>query len=205
MNLIYINTKRSIFFITILFLGNINLVKAQFSIPPSRISTPYGTVNTPGVDSPRYYGFNNADPISGKYDFTIVLLNDSSFTKKTKIKIDLKTNHCDLRWKSKGIIHTINPKETKEIYRTTFDNRRIKGIPLDTCWAFLIDSGKIRTYSITSDFNSPTIGYIQSGVNGKILALTPDNLKQLVGNSPAMLKLIDKNKLLKAIKEYNSK
>ncbi|UIR56505.1 hypothetical protein LZQ00_01485 [Sphingobacterium sp. SRCM116780] len=205
MNVIHLPIKRLIFFITLLSLGNIIPVKAQFSIPPSRISTPYGKVNIPGVYSPRIYSFNGASPVSGKYDFTIVLLNDSSFTTKTKIKIDLEKNHCDLNWKSKGIQHTITPKETKEIYRTTFDNRRITGIPLDTCWAFLIDSGKIRTYSITSDFNSPTICYIQSGKNGKLLALTPDNLRPLIGDNPAVLKLVDKNKLLKAIKDYNNR
>jgi hypothetical protein len=174
---------------------------AQFVSVPTKINTPYGSATIPTqVYMPRHYNYGNG-VINRKYNYTIVLLNDSTIEVKTKINIDDPVNF--LSWGKKDNKTIIRPPDTKEIYRIGADGRKVAGIPMDSCWAFLVDTGKIRTYSITSDIDVPSIAYIQKGENGTILDLTRESMEQMVGDNQRILALVKKNKLLKAIKEYN--
>jgi hypothetical protein len=96
------------------------------------------------------------------------------------------------------------PKQTKEIFWVDYlGGSKVVGKPLDSCWIFLSDSGKIRTYSLTAEMDDPMIGYIQKGENNAILPLTEENLKPMVNDNEKALQLADKKKLLKAIEVYN--
>lgn len=185
-------------------------VKAQFS-PPMTIQTPFGSGTIPGhgMMNFHYHFYGKKIPANGKYDYTIVLLNDSTISTKTILNIDFAKNHTSISWEEgKGKerkTHSVSPRETKEIYRMVLGEYKLTGIPLDSTWAFLVDKGKIRTYSVTSDFREPTIAYFQYGIKGAILPLTKDNLRPLIEEDPEVVKLVDKNKLVRAIKRYNEK
>jgi hypothetical protein len=179
---------------------------AQFSVP-TKISTPYGsrTIWTPGYTKwHQNYGNQKGGIVSNPYNFTIVLLNDSSFEVKGKINLDSSVS--SLKWGKKENAGIIKPFETKEIYRMAGE-KKIRGVPgADSCWLFLADSGKINTYSVTSELDYPTIAYIQNGNDGEIVPLNAGRLIDIVGiDDESILSLIRKEKLTKAIKKYNNK
>jgi hypothetical protein len=174
--------------------------KAQFSTPTT-IKTPYGnrTIWTPGPGM-RFPNYNQGF-VNRKHNFTIVLLNDSSFEVKAKINIEDSVN--SIKWGKSEEQHTIVPSETKEIYRTGV-NGKIRGIPKDSCWLFLIKPAKISTYSISSEMDNPLINFIQKGDDGEILPLLAINVEDMVSDNEKALALAKKGKLLKAIQKYNS-
>jgi hypothetical protein len=174
---------------------------AQWVNMPTTIRTPNGNVkiNTP-VYMPMYRNYYYQKP-NRKHDYTIVYLNDSIQTVKAKINIS-DSVHC-LQWGKKSSLATVKPSETKEIYRLDEIGEKLIGKPLDSCWIFLSDHGKINTYSITSEMEDPMIAYIQKGDTGAIVLLTEENLKEMVKDNEEALKLADKKKLLKAIEKYN--
>jgi hypothetical protein len=172
---------------------------AQYSTPMT-IKTPYGnrTIWTPSTT--RFPTNYNQGFVNRKHNFTIVLLNDSSFEVKAKINIEEDIN--SIKWGKGEEQHTIVPSETKEIYRTGI-NGKIRGIPRDSCWLFMIKPGKISTYSISSEMDNPLINYIQKG-DGEILPLLAMNVEDMVSDNEKALALVKKGKLLKAIEKYNS-
>ena len=95
----------------------------------------------------------------------------------------------------------IKPKDTKQIMQM-YDGKLMVGIPADTCWLFKVDEGDISIYAPfpTGDNNYYTA--IQK-VDGPILPLTKENLKNMVGNDPRLIELIDKGKVFQAIWKYN--
>lgn len=130
-----------------------------------------------------------------------MLLNDSTFQVRGEINIRDSIN--SLTWKKGKNEQTVLPSETKEIYRTNF-TRKIRGIPKDNCWIFLVKKGKISTYSISSDIESaPMINYIQKG-EGEIVPIDPTTLEDMVGDNEKALMLLRKGDFLKAIEKYNS-
>lgn len=147
--------------------------------------------------------YNQGSTIANlKHNYMIVLLNDSTIEAKTKIDINSTVN--SLSWGKKDNKTIIRPHDTKEIYRIDRTGKKITGIPMDSCcWAFLVDTGKIRTYSITSEIDAPMIAYIQMGEGGEIVSLTAENLSPMIADNEKALALVKKDKLLKAIKEYN--
>jgi hypothetical protein len=173
---------------------------AQFSTPTT-IKTPYGnrTIWTPSTT--RFPTNYNQGFVNRKHNFTIVLLNDSSFEVKAKINIDDSVN--SIKWGKGEEQHTIVPSETKEIYRTGV-NGKVRGIPKDSCWLFLVKPGKISTYSISSEMDNPLINFIQKGEGGEILPLLAMNVEDMVSDNEKALALAKKGKLLKAIEKYNS-
>jgi len=138
--------------------------------------------------------------VNRKHNFTIVLLNDSSFEVKAKINIEDSVN--SIKW-DKGEEHrTITPSETKEIYRSSIKGK-IRGVPRDSCWIFLVEKGKISTYSVSSDIeNYPMINYIQKS-DGDIVSLNSTSLENMVSDNEKALVLVKKGKFLKAIEKYN--
>ncbi|MFC3352614.1 hypothetical protein [Sphingobacterium zeae] len=182
-----------------------NRALAQFS-PPTTIRTPSGNVTLPGLYTPRFYSFNS-EPISSRYKFYIVLKNDSTVVAKTKIKLRTTTVPSEISWREKGKKHTVTPDQTKEIYRIDYWNKKIKGIPQDSCWLFLVDTvsheQRIRRYSMTADINQPSISHFKMEKAKEILPLKKETLEPYVEGNEKAKKLLSKNKLLKVIEELN--
>lgn len=175
---------------------------SQFVTVPTKISTPYGKVTTYTMRYAPWLHYNNNATFSNqKYKFYILFLNDSLVEAKARINIDDSINTLEWGKKEKKVV--IKPTETKEIYRIDNFGKKISGIPHDSCWLFLVDTGRIRTYSVTSDIDFPLIGYIQKGKDEPILPLTKENLLPLVADNEKTKKLVEKEKLLKAINVYN--
>lgn len=172
---------------------------AQFSTPMT-IKTPYGnrTIWTPSTT--RFPITYNQRFVNRKHNFTIVLLNDSSFEVKAKINIEDSIN--SIKWGKGEEQHTVVPSETKEIYRTGI-NGKVRGIPRDSCWLFLVKKGKISTYSISSEMDNPLINYIQKGDDGEIFPLLAMNVEDMVSDNEKALALAKKGKLVRAIEKYN--
>ncbi|MCS4228740.1 hypothetical protein [Sphingobacterium sp. BIGb0165] len=179
---------------------------AQF-LPPTTIRTPYGNVTTPGHYMPRFYSSFKKEPVSSRYEFYIVLKNDSTVVSKTKIKLRTATKPSEISYKEKGIKYTVTPDQTKEIYRIDYRKNKIKGIPQDSCWLFLVDTvkyqRKIRRYSMTADINDPAISHFKIDKMNEILPLQKSTLEPHVQENEKAKKLVSKNKLLKAIEELN--
>ena len=174
----------------------------QFVTVPTKISTPYGKVTIPTRQYAPWMHFNNGSAFSNpKYKFYIVLLNDSLVEAKARINIDDSINTLEWGKKEKKVV--IKPTETKEIYRIDNFGKKISGIPHDSCWLFLVDTGRIRTYSVTSDIDYPLIGYIQKGKDEPILPLTKDNLLVMVAGNEKASRLAEKENLKRAINVYN--
>ena len=183
-------------------------ISAQWMPATRTISTPRGDVKIrDAVWMPRYRNYYSQKS-NGKYnyanrkhDYTIVYLNDSVLTVKAKINID-DSVHC-LEWGKKAELNSVRPNETKEIYRLDEVGDKLTGKPLDSCWIFLTDRGKINTYSVTSEMDDPLIAYIQKGDSGEILSLTEENVKAMINDNDEALKLLEQKGLLKAIEKYN--
>jgi len=173
----------------------------QFVSVPTKVSTPRGNVTVPTqVYLPMYHNYSNR-PTNKKHVFTIVLLNDS--TLEAKAKINISDSVHSLKWGKKENERIIMPSDTKEIYRIADDGRKITGLPRDSCWIFLVEEGRIRKYSITSETDYPTVAFIQKEGIGSIVSLTKENLLGMVGDNERAVSLAKKGKLLKAIDLYN--
>lgn len=192
--------------ILILFVIIICPVKsfAQFINVPTKINTPYGQKTIPNqVYAPwmKYNNFSGDVDVSQKHNFFIVLLNDSIIKAKGVIHIEDSIHHLEYgklndKW-------MVRPFETKQVYRLSGE-RRITGISHDSHWLFLIDTGSIKTYSVLSELDQPLIVYIQKDTSGPLLPFTMENVISLVGDNKKALKLAVREKLLKAIQEYNT-
>lgn len=133
--------------------------------------------------------------------------NDSTVVAKTKIKLRTATAPSEISWREKGKKYTVTPDQTKEIYRIDYWNKKIKGIPQDSCWLFLVDTvsheKRIRRYSMTADINQPAISHFKMEKAKEILPLKKETLEPYVEGNEKAKKLLSKNKLLKAIEELN--
>ncbi|QRY57463.1 hypothetical protein [Sphingobacterium siyangense] len=189
----------------LVMLGNLSQVFAQFRAPYT-MRTPGGNITIPGSYAPILYSFDR-EPISSRYKFYIVLKNDSTVVAKTKIKLRTATAPSEISWREKGKKYTVTPDQTKEIYRIDYWNKKIKGIPQDSCWLFLVDTvsyeKRIRRYSMTADINQPAISHFKMEKAKEILPLKKETLEPYVEGNEKAKKLLSKNKLLKAIEELN--
>jgi hypothetical protein len=180
----------------------LNPIHSQYYSPPTRISTPRGNVTIPGHWNGSYHFYNwNNGKVSNKYDYTIVLLNDSLKEVYARINISDSVNTIEVGKKENKIV--FKPKDTKEVYRFDPDGNKITGIPNDSCWVFLISIGKINTYSITSEMDKESTDFIQKGEKGILYSLTKENVLEMVKDNEEALDKAKKGKLLKAISIYN--
>ena len=191
------NRSLSTFFFIVLF----HATFAQVMHVPTTIQTPYGNVShSYPVGSPHYYyGHGNISP---KYRFTVVLVDDSTFTAKTRIDYSSDTHSLTIKG-PRGQKQKIYPFYTKTIFRVDENGRKIFGIPTDSCWLFKSQPGKINAYSFLAERGMLYVIAIQEGNHGPIVPLTKDNLLPMVGTDPKILKLIEKGKLTKAVAEFN--
>lgn len=172
----------------------------SFSPPPKQPVIPSTTPESKPF-SPRVFYFGSNKPLNGKYTFTIVFNDGSSVEKKAAI--DIKAEVHTIKWKENSEKYVITPNETKEIFRMDEGGKKIKGIPMDSCWAFRVGGRRIITYSVTSDVEAPTIAFIQNGREAPIVPLTKENLEPMVAGNEKAFELVQKGKLLKAVDEYN--
>ena len=191
-------------FFTFLLLISMKVCLAQGIMVPrtSTLQTPYGKVQTTSYSyMPMHYGGKTS---SMKYQFEIVFYFDS--TLNTRAKIDFSDNRHSMKVKSgKGKKEHLFPSGTKEIYRITSEGKRIKGVPADSCWLFKTVEDKINAYAFLPEGQYTYVTAIQDGDTNPIVPLTRKNLGAIVGNlaDPEVLKLIEKNKLIKALQLYN--
>ena len=139
-----------------------------------------------------------------KYNFTVVISDDSTITSRAKIDITDKQHAIPMKVK-KGVKRSIFPKETKELYRILPSGKKLSGIPADSCWLFKSVTGKINVYSSLAELGYTYITAIQNGDDGPIVPLTKKNLEAIIGTpeNPRVLKLLEKNKLSQAIELFN--
>jgi len=108
-----------------------------------------------------------------------------------------------LNYKINSTEATVLPWQTKRILVNGPDGSKLVGTPMDGCWAFLMGTGKIRTYSINAESDNFVIAYIQKSSEAPIVLLTKENLGSMVSDNEKALKLVEKGKLLKALEVYN--
>jgi hypothetical protein len=174
----------------------------------TRINTPYGPMNLPSQQYVRmpYMYHGNSGPYSAKYEFNVVMKNDSTFTVKTKIQWQDSVDYIEVK-KGKEKIK-IKVSETKQIWRRGLQTgRQITGIATDTCWLFPTIKGAINCYSFLAEPDQ--IEYttaIQYGDDGEIVPLTKDNLLEITGqNDKAIMRQVKKTNLPSAVKIFNRK
>jgi hypothetical protein len=174
---------------------------SQFQSVPMKINTPYGprTIQVPGGYQPPMH-FYNSGPYSLRYNFKIVLSNDSVFT--TRTKIDLREIRNKIKVKSGGKKLELYPADTKSISRVTSTGKTITGIPADTCWLFKTAEGKINSYSFLAEPGMSYVIAIQEG-DGEIVKLDKENVLFMVTGHEKATALAEKQKLIKAIQEFN--
>ncbi len=179
--------------------------QAQFGYtPPMNIQTPRGNVTIPGSFnySPIFYGSQGI--ALKKYDYTIVLKNDSVVTGKGKISVKKGLSSLIIKT-ADGEKRTYTPSETKEIYTVFFNGYKFSGKPYftDSCWLFRTRNGKIIQYAIAPEVGTPYYSAIQKGDDGVVFSLTKEHLIPLINDNPKALKKAEKNKLSDAIDIYN--
>ena len=177
-----------------------------FRIPvTTQMKTPYGNVPITTynyVGMPMSY-YRTTGPVSYKHKFFVILKNDSSFSCKTSIDFTEETHSITYKHGKKEI--TLKPSDTKTLSWMTQTGRQILGIAADSCWLFKVNADKINSYSFLAEENMLAIIAIQKGNDGPIVPLNKETLRAMVGDDPKTLKLIESNKLVKAIQRYNYK
>lgn len=178
-------------------------VKAQFGSVPMSIQTPYGNATIyQNTYMPMYFG-NGGIPFK-KYQYTVILKNDSVFTGKGKMQIKKGIAHLIL--KGKNSVKEFYPKDTKEVYRVLENKNKIYGIPSfeDSCWLFKVYDGKINEFAIVPEWGTPFFSAVQKGEGSPVYKITKENVIPLVNDNPKALKKAEKNKLNAALEIYNN-
>lgn len=192
------------FAIPCLLLMDIQHTSAQtYAIPMTHtVNTPYGPakITTYSYQQMPMMDYSNRGPISGKYQFFLIMKDGSQLVTKNRINIEDSINTIALKDKSKRVI---KPAETVEIFRMV-EGLKFVGIPADSCWLFKSSEGKISTYSMLAEKNISLAVAIQKG-DGDIVKLSKENLLDITAdaNDPELAAMIEKKKYLKAIRVYN--
>lgn len=170
----------------------------------STIQTPYGNA-TVHTYRPQHYG-NYSSGFNRNWGYKHKFFVDMKDGRQLMVYniIDRSDSIAKLVLVNETDSIVIRPADTKLIvtmvYRT---NERLEGIPADTTWLFQTVKGKINGYSPLAEKNEYVFA-IQKGDDGPIVPLTKANLVDLVGTTdPKILKLIEKEKFVNAIKTYN--
>ncbi|WP_156522706.1 hypothetical protein [Arachidicoccus ginsenosidimutans] len=194
--------KKVILFFSIAFIS-VN-VKAQFGAPmPTTIHTPYGNVTTyQNTYMPFYFGGGKGVSFK-KYNYTVVLKNDYTFTGKGKMHSKKGITYLVL--KGKDGEKEFYPADTKEAYIIGDGGIKISGIPSfnDSCWLFKVSEGRINEFAIVPELGTPYISAVQKGNGAPILKITKENIMPLVNDNPKALRKAEKDKLNNALDIYN--
>ncbi len=168
---------------------------------PNTISTPRGNVTINSYQAmPNMYNMN--PKISFKYDFRVVMRDDSTFTRR--MAIDVSGNPHQFKIKNGRQKDFIRPSDTREVSRLTLEGMLIKGVPADSCWLFHSVKGKINCYGFLAEEGYAYLAAIQEGDDGVLVPITRANVKEMVQTEDKkILALIDRGKLVKALQKYN--
>lgn len=174
---------------------------AQIPIQVQRtIRTPYGdrTLTTyETMREPFYYRKE------GKYEFTIILKNDSAIIAKTTIDHSERKHSVAVRDADHKKMK-IYPTDTKGLIRIDETGNELYGVPTDSCWLFQSASGRINSFSFLAETGMESVIAVQEGDDGRIVPLTKTNLLKIVGNDdPKLVKMIENGRLIKVIKLFN--
>ncbi|WP_079689387.1 hypothetical protein [Ohtaekwangia koreensis] len=141
--------------------------------------------------------------LTKKYEFTVILNNDS--TVDVRGKIDVLDSVHSLVIKNGKSKRVIKPQDTKGIYRYSLvDGHKIAGVPTDSCWLFMVEDGRIKMYAKLPFEGARAIVAIQRGERGTIVPLTRENLLVITGEDPRLMPFIQNKEYVKAIWKYNS-
>jgi len=150
---------------------------------------------------PYNFNYGTAGEISKKYKFTVVLKDGSVVTIKNAIDISKKKH--SLKGKVNKVKVEITPDQTKEISRASgYGDKRMVGVPIDTCWMFLSIIGKISAYSCVAEPDSPLLIAVRKG-DGPIVKLTQESLREMIDGHEEALKHLEKKQLKRALDVYN--
>lgn len=159
------------------------------------------TPHSPQHSYMNMHNYNIKPKVSVKYDFKVVMKNDSTFTAWVKIDIDEKKHFINVR--GKGGKSKIYPDQTKWIVRKNRDGKIFKGVPTDSCWLFKCHDGMINCYSFVAESGLTSIIAIQAGETGPIEPLTQENLSRMMAtDNPRILRMLAMKDFAGAIKIY---
>ena len=176
---------------------------AQFTSVPSIIKTPYGNVHmSTKVYSPEFYRNWPGEAPSHKYEFTVVLKDDSQF--KGKGKINIKDSIQSLTLQNDSLTRVFLPVDTKEIFRMTKSGKKVSGSPMDSLWLFKTATGRINFYAFVAEPGTLYISAIEKDNSGEIVPYYEYYVKEMVADNEKALKLARKGKLYEALLKYNA-
>ena len=184
------------------FVALTNALFAQTFYVPQTIRTPQGnvTIQTPVYRPMPMYG--NYGQVNPKFEFTVVLKNDSTFTFKSRV--EAKDKKMYVLQKKKRVKRKIFPSETKEIYAYNASYGRLKGIVTDSCWYFKAHSGAINSYTVLPTIDKNSAIAMQQGEDGTIIPINKKNLEAITGtDDPKIVKWLSQYKYAKVIAYYN--
>jgi hypothetical protein len=143
-------------------------------------------------------------PTSLSHDFYMIMKNGKSYTMRTRINITSSEHFIEAN--QEGLPKIIKPSDTRTLSRMTDDGRRqVLGIPADSCWLFKIIPGQISAYYfLAQEIKNESVTAIQKG-DGPVVPFSPQVLMDMVGGDPELVKLINNQKFVQAIKGYNDK
>lgn len=170
----------------------------------STMKTPYGNVPyTHYVNTGSYTNYYRSYGVPNyKYTFTVVMNDGNKFLIKSNM--NFTDSVTSLVYKENGVVKYLTPSQTTSIFRTSdTGGSKVIGIPADSCWFFNVLEGELSGYSQVSEQTTAYITAFQEGENGEILSLTKENLMPIVGGDPKRKKLVEKGKLVQAMKMYN--
>lgn len=173
---------------------------AQMIPVTSTIRTPYGNVKHTTYTPAPYHHYGGGGSIKFKQKFEIKFFGDSTVTAMTKIKYEDKYAYLMLK-DANGKKQKFIPRKTVGIKLISEDGD-ITGIPADSCWLFKVVKGKINGYAPEPE-TGIGLSAIQKGEDGSIMLLTKSNLMPMIAGDEKAIKLATKNKLVKAVEEYN--
>lgn len=182
--------------------------KAQFSVPHTTyINTPYGNIPITSYSYhyiPTFYFRNSDFTPKKKYDFKVILQNDSVIQTHSAIHFS-ENKHFINVYSGRKVIRKIYVKDTKSI-TAEFEDYDFVGLPNDSCWLFRANDDSILTYSMMPEDDPMYFTFFSiRGIPHSVRPITSDYLLPFVKDDKDLLKLVNKDKLTKAIQLFNEK
>lgn len=143
-------------------------------------------------------------PTSLNHDFYVIMKNGKSYTVRTRI--DITSSEHFIEANQEELPKIVKPSDTRTLSRVVDDGRhQILGIPADSCWLFKIIPGQISAYYFLAEEKKNEFVTAVQKADGPIVPFSPQILMDMVGGDPALVKLVNRQKFVQAIKAYNDK
>lgn len=165
-----------------------------------------------------YFDSNSNMVFNSKYTFMLIMKDNSQLEVDSKIYTDTATHksyviYIDKKFKRSdpNRDRKIYADQTLKISRTGITEEQttytVTGMPTDSCWLFLVGSGKINVYSHLSqtvDLNNLYLRAFQVG-SGPVQKIDSASLFSVIKDNPKAVKAFNKKDYYTAIEKYNSK